>query len=217
MRKLRVTWLSLLVVLFVAGTAWGTSLEYLDPFTVPVGTEYNDYVYLEASDTVNFTNVKLLEVMPAYDLDGTSWYSTLGSGFTGEVNDGTNEGWINFATAAPYGVRATYTDDLQEYFYYGVDTLVFPDPPGNLPKKVAPPPKKIPTPAPDIVIVDSVAEVDVKDKNGNPVKKKAKDFTPTFPAGTTKVEKASWADALWPTCRACRRTRRSMSSSMVTA
>ena len=185
------------VWLLLAGAARALPLTYFDVSSIPSGTEYDDYGYVTPGASLQYTSVAALEVMPALAIDGISLYATYGadplSDFTGSVNETTNEGSIAFNKAAPYWVRATYTDASQDYFYYGVGTLPRPGEPP--PKKPEDRPKVIPTPSPDIVIVDA-NPYQVKDDKGNLVTENLKDTEPTYGSGTTKVEETSWANAL---------------------
>ncbi|MBC8107154.1 MAG: hypothetical protein H7Z14_11235 [Anaerolineae bacterium] len=186
--------LALVALCAASSLANAAPLTYLSPGSISAGDLYASQGYSNVGVPSFFSGVSSIEVLPPLESDGVTPYSFLGSGFVGGVDDATNTGSVTFNTPGPYTLRVTYLDARQDYFYNGA---TFNDQPGPNPPPAPAPYKKIPTPAPDIVIVDSN---DYQAPNANPPPatntKNLKDTQPTFPATTTKVEKTSWADVI---------------------
>jgi hypothetical protein len=146
---------------------------YLDPSLVPSA----DYVYPyeSAGYTASFMNVDRIQVMPVLVAGGTDYYYTPTVDYTGDIT-GTN-GSITFIRPGPYFVLATYTDDSQSLFDYGVGFQVH-DGPATGPTHDWHP---SPVPSADVYITD-------------PALAKSQ---PTPPKGATvKNDLATWTDVL---------------------
>jgi hypothetical protein len=149
---------------------------YLSPSAVP-SSNY-DYDYFSPGSTATYANVISLKVMPAFQSDGVTPYAQAAVDYTGDIT-GSN-GSITFYKPGPYFVQATYTDNSQQLFDYGIQSKIRdnPMPPITPPTQIW---RQIPTPAPDVVITGP----DLSDSD------------PTFPQGTVVVHNlTTWDEVM---------------------
>jgi hypothetical protein len=150
---------------------------YLSPAAVP-SSEY-DYDFFSPGYTASYTNILNLKVMPAFQADGVTPYAQATVDYTGDITG--SSGSITFYKPGPYFVQATYTDNSQQLFDYGIQSRLredLPFPPITPPSEIW---HLIPTPAPDVVI----SGPDLNDSD------------PTYPLGTTVVHNlTTWAEVI---------------------
>jgi hypothetical protein len=163
--------IALCALLLVPGSSSAAPLSaadmYLSPSAVP-SSNY-DYDFFSPGTTATYANVTSLKVMPAFQSDRVTPYAQATVDYTGDITG--SSGSITFYKPGPYFVQATYTDNSQQLFDYGIQSKIrddLPMPPITPPSEVW---SVIPTPAPDVVI----SGPDLNDTD------------PTFPQGTVVV------------------------------
>ncbi|MBN1932699.1 MAG: PEP-CTERM sorting domain-containing protein [Desulfobacterales bacterium] len=175
-------------VFMLFSISWAIPLSYLDS----VSEDRYEYAYIDSYSTINFSSVKSLQVLPAFNEDGT-YYSEIDNGIVGNIDENTGEGIITFITPGPYFVMATYLDDSTNVFAYGVEFIM-----RNGETPVTYEWHKIETPKPNIVITDPNPYA-VKNPNPPPatINETLPPSNPDFPAGTTEVnDKQKWNDVV---------------------
>lgn len=160
-------------LLAISSNAWATLLTASDMYLDPSAITHADYSYnyFSTGYTATFSNVQRLQVLPAFNEDGVTYYANPTTDYVGDITG--SSGSMTFNKPGPYFVQATYLDNTKQLFDYGIDFQVHPAQTGPTYKW-----KQIPTPKPDVVV--SGPDVNATDPNYGP-------------GTTTKFNFTTWA------------------------
>ena len=116
--------LALLALCAAGSLANAAPLSYLSPGSISGGALFTSTGYSDVGTPSFFSSVSSIEVLPAFQSDGVTPYSLLGSGFVGGVDDASHVGFrtgMSFAHLFPKAVKPGGVYIIEDLFYQPAD------------------------------------------------------------------------------------------------